>query len=115
MGLFRVFLAERFLEHSENLNSVLAANRKEGTFDTQKFFLNRKRVSVEAGDNDKDLGVIRVFGGPLDLDVAYRALFVNVKMTADQVVALTLEKYNSRDSPMDYHLEMHITGSENGT
>jgi len=55
---------------------------------------------------------VRVFGGPLDVDVAYRALFVNTTMTAEQVVAMTLEKYNSRENPKDYYLGLHITGSE---
>jgi len=32
-------------------------------------------------------------------------------MTAEQVVAITLEKYNSRDSPKEYYLVIVATGA----
>ena len=118
------------MQGTDNLHEILATNKKEGNADNQKFFLARKvgfppltslllsllltifflqRVSV---DSSQDMGVLRVFGGPLDLDVAYRALFVDINATAEQVVTSTLEKYNSRDSPKDYYLVLHTTGAE---
>jgi len=66
---------------------------------------------VDSGD-EQEIGALRIYGGPLDLDVAYRAVAVTMSKNVEQVITLTLQKYNSRDSPKDYRLEIHITGTE---
>jgi len=98
---------ERFLEGEDKLYEIIQANKQEGVDSTQKFFLFRRRVSV---DNTADQGVLRVYGGNLDLDVAYRSMFVDATSTAEAVVQMTLEKYNSRDSPKDYQLNVTVSG-----
>jgi len=127
------------LDHSESLHQILMQNREEGNESTQKFFLNRrvisfsffsffiflslcifltlfelifllKRISVDSTASETDQGVLRVYSN-LDVDVAYRALFIDVTMNTEQVIAMTLEKYNSAESAKDFQLSVQFTGS----
>jgi len=70
----------------------------------------KKRLSTDLLSSAADQGVLRVYGGPLNVDVAYRAVFIDINTTAETVVAMTLEKYNSKEDPKDFQISLLTDG-----